>query len=100
MKMYNPAHPGTVLRDIISEFKIADVAQMLGVTRVTLSRLLNGKTGITTEMAVRLSQLLPNTTPNFWLNLQSQYDLWQLEQTAEIKVLPLSFLKQQNAVSA
>lgn len=89
MKMYNPAHPGVVLRDIISEFKIADVAKMLGVTRVTLSRILNAKTSITAEMALRLSKLLPNTTADFWLRLQAQYDLWQLEQQPRFEVKPL-----------
>lgn len=91
MKMYNPAHPGKVLRDVISEFKIAEVAQKLGVTRVTLSRILNGKASITAEMALRLSKLLPNSTPEFWLRLQSQYDLWRLEQRTHFDIKPLVF---------
>ncbi|MFZ7239803.1 HigA family addiction module antitoxin [Avibacterium avium] len=89
MRMFNPAHPGEVLRDIISEFKINEVADKLGVTRVTLSRILNAKTSVTPEMAMRLSKLLPNTSPNLWLNMQAQYDLWHLEQDKQFDVQPL-----------
>ncbi|MFZ7342960.1 HigA family addiction module antitoxin [Avibacterium volantium] len=89
MRMFNPAHPGEVLRDIISEFKINEVADKLGVTRVTLSRILNAKTSVTPEMAMRLSKLLPNTSPNLWLNMQAQYDLWHLEQDKQFDVKPL-----------
>ncbi|MFZ7135493.1 HigA family addiction module antitoxin [Avibacterium avium] len=89
MRMFNPAHPGEVLKDIISEFKINEVADKLGVTRVTLSRILNAKTSVTPEMAMRLSKLLPNTSPNLWLNMQAQYDLWHLEQDKQFDVQPL-----------
>ncbi|MFU2088944.1 HigA family addiction module antitoxin [Avibacterium avium] len=89
MRMFNPAHPGEVLKNIISEFKINEVADKLGVTRVTLSRILNAKTSVTPEMAMRLSKLLPNTSPNLWLNMQAQYDLWHLEQDKQFDVQPL-----------
>lgn len=88
MKMFNPAHPGKVLKEYIQDFTVTEIAQKLGVTRVTLSRILNEKAPITADMAIRLSQLL-NTTANFWLNMQTQYDLWQLEQRSEYQISPL-----------
>lgn len=89
MKMYNPAHPGKVLKEAIAEFKIQEVADKLGISRITLSRLLNGKTNVTAEMAVRLSKLLPNTSSVFWLNLQAGYDLWHIEQHQQFDIEPL-----------
>lgn len=80
MRMHNPPHPGLLLKEYLDGYKITDVAQRLGVSRVTLSRIVNGKAAITPDMALRLSQLLTNTTPNLWLNMQNKYDLWQLEQ--------------------
>ncbi|ACL32056.1 HigA family addiction module antitoxin [Glaesserella parasuis] len=88
MKMYNPAHPGLILREYIEGYNVTEVAKRLGVTRVTLSRILNGKAAISPEMALRLSQLL-KTSPELWLGLQSQYDLWQLEQRPSFNIQPL-----------
>ncbi|STO54398.1 plasmid maintenance system antidote protein, XRE family/addiction module antidote protein, HigA family/PSEEN1946 proteic killer active protein [Canicola haemoglobinophilus] len=88
MKMYNPAHPGKVLKEFIADFTITEIAQRLGITRVMLSRIINEKAPITPDMAIRLSQLL-ETSSEFWLNLQSQYDIWQLEQQPRFEVKPL-----------
>lgn len=76
--MHNPPHPGEVLRDLCLEpldLTITDAAAALGVSRKTLSAILNGRAGISPEMAIRLS-IAFNTTPESWLNQQSQYDLW------------------------
>jgi antitoxin HigA-1 len=77
MTMYNPAHPGEVLRDYLGEADVTSVARRLKVARTTLSRLLNGHAGISAPMAIRLAQMLPNTTPEFWLRMQMNHDLWQ-----------------------
>ncbi|MDO5638374.1 MAG: HigA family addiction module antitoxin [Neisseria sp.] len=90
MRMHNPAHPGLILRDILSETSITEAAARLGVTRAALSRVLNGKAAISAEMAVRLSILLPNTDAAFWLRLQAAYDIWQVEQKPHDFVIPLS----------
>ena len=74
MRMHNPPHPGLLLKEYLEGYKITDVAKRLGVSRVTLSRILNGKAAITPEMALRFSRLLTNTTPNLWLNMQNNYD--------------------------
>ena len=81
MKMHNPLHPGEVLRELCIEpmgLSITRAAEALGVTRKTLSAILNGHAGISPEMAVRLS-LAFGTSAESWLNQQSQYDLWQVE---------------------
>mgnify|MGYP001790638661 CR=1 FL=1 len=75
MKMYNPPHPGLVLREYIEGMKIGEVAQKLGVSRISLSRILNGKTAITPEMATRIGLAL-NNSPSMWLGMQADYDLW------------------------
>jgi addiction module HigA family antidote len=75
--MYNPAHPGEVLREYLGEADVTSLAQRLKVARTTLSRILNGHAGISASMAIRLSEVLPNTAPEFWLRMQMNYDLWQ-----------------------
>ncbi|KAE9528476.1 HigA family addiction module antitoxin [Testudinibacter aquarius] len=77
--MYNPAHPGEVLKAYLEGVTVTTAAKKLGVTRVTLSRILNGKAGISAEMALRLSQAL-NTSADMWLAIQLDYDLWQARQ--------------------
>ncbi len=83
MKIHNPPHPGEVLRELCLEpleITITDAAKALGVSRKTLSAILNGKAGISPEMALRLSKAL-GTSPESWLNQQMHYDIWQAEQT-------------------
>ncbi len=81
--MHNPPHPGEVIRELCIKplgLSVTDAAKALGVSRKTLSELLNGHIGISPEMAVRLS-LAFNTTPESWLTQQMQYDLWKLAQS-------------------
>ncbi|WII96002.1 HigA family addiction module antitoxin [Moraxella haemolytica] len=84
MKMHNPPHPGLLLKEYIATMTVTEMASRLGVTRANLSRILNGKQGISADMALRISHLLPNTTPSLWLNMQQAYDLWQAEHNAKI----------------
>jgi addiction module HigA family antidote len=93
MAMKNPPHPGEIIRDICMAplgLTVTQTAQGLGVTRKTLSQLLNGRAGISPEMAVRLSKAF-GRSPESWLALQSQYDLAQLGQSVKkIKIKPFS----------
>lgn len=75
---YNPAHPGEVLKHYLDlkNRSVQSAADHLKVSRVTLSRLLNGKAGVSAEMAVRLGQEL-GAGPEMWLTMQAKYDLWQ-----------------------
>ena len=78
MRMHNPPHPGEVLREICIEplgLSVTEAAEGLGVSRKTLSAVLNGRAGISPEMALRLS-IAFDTSPESWLNQQTQYDLW------------------------
>ena len=68
-----------MLREYIGETPVTEAAQALGVTQANLSRILNGHTGISADMAIRLSEAL-ETSPEFWLNLQMQHDLWNASQ--------------------
>ena len=82
MLMHNPPHPGLIIKELCLEplgVTITDAAKALGVSRKTLSSIINGKAGISPEMAVRLS-IAFNTSSESWMNQQSQYDLWQAEQ--------------------
>jgi len=82
MLMHNPPHPGEVIRELCLEplgLSVTDAARALGVSRKTLSAILNGRAGISPEMAVRLS-IAFDTSAESWLNQQSQYDLWYAEQ--------------------
>lgn len=88
MKMYNPPHPGFVLKEYIEGMKIGEVAKKLGVSRISLSRILNGKTAISAEMAIRIGLAL-NTSPNMWLSMQGDYDLWQIEHNKTFSITPL-----------
>ena len=81
MRMHNPPHPGEVLRELCLEplgLNVSEVARALGVSRKTLSSILNGRAGISPEMAVRLS-IAFGTSAESWLNQQTQYDLWRAE---------------------
>ena len=85
MLMYNPPHPGEILKELCLEplgISVTAAAQGLGVSRKTLSSILNGRAGISPEMAVRLS-IAFDTSSESWLNQQSQYDLWQAEQNRD-----------------
>ncbi len=78
MHMHNPPHPGEIIRELCLEpleLSVTEAAEGLGVSRKTLSSILNGHAGISPEMALRLS-IAFDTTPESWLNQQTQYDLW------------------------
>lgn len=90
--MHNPPHPGLVVKRILidnTDLNITQAADALGVGRVTLSRLLNGSSGISSEMAVRLSLAL-NTSSEMWANMQAMYDLAQAEKMrGRLKLKPI-----------
>lgn len=78
--IHKPLHPGVIIKDVLidnTDLTISEAAERLGVTRTTLSRLLNQHAGVSPEMALRLSKLL-NTSIDVWINLQSQYDIWSV----------------------
>jgi len=88
MSMHNPAHPGRILAYYLEGRSVTEVAQHLHVTRPALSRVLNGKAGVSADMALRLSEAF-RTDPELWLRLQAQHDLWIASKKKRTKVKPL-----------
>ena len=88
MRMFEPPHPGTVLRDYLANVSVTAAAMHLGVTRAMLSRILNGNAGISAEMSLSLSEAL-GTSPELWIGMQSQYDLWNASKNRRRKVVRL-----------
>ena len=89
MRMHNPPHPGEIIREFCIDpldLTVTETAEALGVARKTLSTLLNGRAGISPEMALRLSKVF-GRTPEGWLRLQLQFDLWKAEQSLDISQL-------------
>ena len=85
MKMYNPPHPGEIIReDCLKalDLSVTEAAKGLGVTRKALSELLNGHSGVSPEMAIRLEKAGWSTAET-WLRMQLQHDLWQAQQKAK-----------------
>ena len=83
-RMHDPPHPGEIIKELCLEplgLSITDAAKGLGVTRKALSELLNGHTGVSPEMAIRLEQAFGSTAET-WLKMQLEYDLWQAKQRA------------------
>ena len=93
MRMHNPPHPGEIIKYLCLEplgVSVTQAAEALGVSRKTLSAILNGRAGISPEMAVRLSIAFA-TSAESWLNQQTQYDLWHAERRRkELRVAKLA----------
>lgn len=79
MQMHNPAHPGEVLKEYMGACEVTAFAIKIRVDRTTLSRLLNGHTGISAPMALKLEQAL-GTSAEMWMNMQANHDLWAARQ--------------------
>jgi addiction module HigA family antidote len=92
MRMHNPPHPGSVLRDYLGSISVTGAAKHLGVTRAALSRVLNGAAGISAEMALRLADAL-GTSPDLWAGMQAQYDLSQASRHRRKKIARLPLRK-------
>lgn len=100
MPMKNPAHPGRIVRNACLEplgLSITDGAKVLGVTRQALNNVVNGKSGISPEMAIRLSKAF-GSTPETWLRMQLAYDLAQARKDeSKIKVRRQHLLQELHA---
>ena len=81
MEMYNPPHPGETLKELYlpEGMSVSEAAKKLGVSRQTLSAIINGRSGISAEMSLRLAKAL-GTSADFWLKMQVKYDLWHAKQ--------------------
>ena len=97
MALFDPAHPGALIRETLEgifeetgkKFTVAEVAAGLGTTRKTLSAIINERQSVTPEMAIRLGTAFANTTPEFWLTVQENYNLAQVRSkvdTSKVRV--------------
>jgi addiction module HigA family antidote len=89
--MHEPVHPGKILSEVYLDplkVSVTDAAEALGVSRKHVSALVNGRASVNPDMAIRLGLAL-QTDPAFWLNMQSQFDLWTERQKPAPKVKPL-----------
>ena len=87
-RMYNPPHPGEVLQDTVlaeSRISVSEFARKLGVSRVALSRVVNGRAAISADMALRLAAALGGSAES-WLQMQAAYDLWHAAKKRRPKV--------------
>jgi addiction module HigA family antidote len=89
MRMHKPPHPGKVLREFLGDTNITAAAKHLKVSRATLSRILNGKAGISADMSLRLSAAF-GTHAEIWYELQSDYDFWQASRKRRPRIEPFS----------
>ncbi len=90
MKMFNPTHPGLIIReDVLPDLglSVTEAAKQLGISRNALSRIINGRAAISADMAIRFAQWLGGNAET-WLRAQAQYDLWHTERGKRIKVKP------------
>ena len=83
--MYNPPHPGRLLREYLGEMPVGEAAKRLRIARSTLSRILNGRAAVTADMALRFSEAFGNQ-PYMWLGMQQQYDLWHASRRKRPKI--------------
>lgn len=84
-KMFSPPHPGEILReDVLPELGITvtEAARQLGVSRVQLSRFVNGRAGVSADLAIRLAMWLGGSAQT-WMRMQADYDLWQAEHSGQ-----------------
>jgi antitoxin HigA-1 len=94
MSMHDPAHPGEILKELVIEaleLSVTEAARHLGVSRKTLSKVLNARGAVTPEMALRLEMTFGKPGAAHWLRLQNAYDLWQARQrSAALQVTPVA----------
>jgi addiction module HigA family antidote len=88
--MYNPAHPGEIVQEHMKGLglTVTALAAHLKVTRAALSRIVNGRAAVSADMALRLSAAF-GTSPEVWIQVQAQYDLWQASKARRVKIAPI-----------
>ncbi len=95
MPMFNPSHPGEILRQYMGgDLTVSAVAAHLGVTRANLSMILNGRSGISAPMSLKLDDAF-GTSEGFWLRLQTNYDLAQARRIKRKKIRPVTTIRSQ-----
>jgi antitoxin HigA-1 len=90
MQMHNPPHPGEILEDtVLKDMTVTEFAKRLGVSRVALSRVVNGRAAVSAELAIRLAAALGGSAET-WLRMQIAYDLWHAQKKRRPKIRPIA----------
>ena len=91
MEMYNPPHPGEILKEALENMPmtVSDFATHIGVSRVTLSRIVNGRAGFTPEMSLKVSEALGQGSSGIWYRMQAKHDFWHAKQAKRKKIRPI-----------
>jgi addiction module HigA family antidote len=91
MRMFNPPHPGRIVKEALEAIPmtVTDFAAHLGVSRVALSRVLNGHAGISPEMSIKISQAFGQGQGDIWFLMQGDHDFWQASHKKQRPVRPL-----------
>ena len=91
MEMYNPPHPGRILKEALENIPmtVSEFAAHIGVSRVTLSRIVNCRAGFTPEMSLRISEALGQGSSGIWFRMQNDHDLWHASHAKRKKVRPI-----------
>ena len=99
MEMHSPAHPGAVLKEWLADISVTAAARRLGVSRLSLSKVLNENGGISPDMDLRLSKAL-GTSQGFWYRMQAQWDMAQAKRRFKAKVKPIPRAELQSETTA
>ena len=91
MEMYNPPHPGAVVKDILENvpMTVGEFAIHIGVSRNSLSRVLNERAAVTPEMSIRIAEALGQQQTDIWFKMQNKYDFWRAKQGRRQKIRPI-----------
>ena len=91
MRMYNPPHPGRIIKEALESIpmSVTAFARHIGVSRVMLSRVLNQRAGITPEMSIKISEAFGQGHGDIWFLVQNDHDFWKASRAKRKKVLPL-----------
>jgi addiction module HigA family antidote len=91
MPMYNPPHPGSILKDALESIPmtVTDFAAHIGISRVNLSRVINCRAGITPELSIKLSEAFHQGQGDIWFRMQTSHDFWHASRAKRKKVRPI-----------
>ena len=91
MPMFNPPHPGEILKEVLEDMSmtVSDFAAHIGVSRVTLSRIINGRAGFTPEMSIKISEAFGQGQGDIWFRMQNTYDVWHASRAKRKKIRPI-----------
>jgi antitoxin HigA-1 len=91
MEMFNPPHPGEILKEALTDIHmtVSEFAAHIGVSRVTLSRIINGRAGFTPEMSLKVSEALGQGSSGIWFRMQNTHDFWRASRAKRKKIRPI-----------